>query len=142
MGTGFRTAASTLIAARKSLHPEFLLRTEYRFLEGQREAGSQILPWARASTCTRAGKATEKALEDVIQIRKARETTQTAFYTGVPETIIRSALVAIGQHLIGFVDLLEKISGVGTLIHIRVILARQLSISLANAVFAGLSSHP
>src|SRR6185295_2749513 len=58
------------------------------------------------------------------------------------ELVVLLALLRILQDLVGLADLLELELGLGVLVHVRVVLARQLPVRLLNVLLAGVFLDP
>ncbi len=91
-----------------------------------------------------AAAAAEDVAEDVAEgiaeaaAAKAATAAHVRIHAGVTVAVIRLALFRIGQHLIGFLDFLELLFGLFVVrIAVRMVLHRELAISLLDLVFRG-----
>jgi len=57
----------------------------------------------------------------------------------VTEAIVHLPLLTIAEYLVGLVDLFKAFLGVGSLVHVRVILPRQLAIGAFDRIFVGVA---
>ena len=119
-------------------------------------AAKHLLPTAAATTATtRATRAAKDVAEDVAEsfckaahaIRAAagaKAATHVGVDTGVAVLVVGRTLLRVGEHLVGLLGLLELLFGllgIVALVAVRVVLHRELAISLLDVFLGGVFCH-
>ena len=119
-------------------------------------AAKHLLPTAAATTATtRATRAAKDVAKDVAEsfckathaIRaaaRAKAATHVGVDAGVAVLVVGGTLLRVGEHLVGLLGLLELLFGllgIVTLIAVRVVLHRELAISLLDVFVGGVFGH-
>src|SRR5207249_3202322 len=138
------------VAGREARHRDRLLASEGRFLEADLEVVAEILPAPRpavpAAPPARAEEVPEQVADDVLEVAaevEARAPRRALLEGGVPEAVVEAAPLRVGEHLVGFRDLLEALLGrVAILgIAIRVVLEGKPAVRLLDVVLAREAGH-
>ena len=90
---------------------DLLLGAEDGLFEGERQAVVEVAAALRLSTPARAA---EEGVEDVAEaadVEAFEGAREGALGAGVPEAVVHGALLRVGEHLVGLVDLLEALLG-------------------------------
>jgi hypothetical protein len=93
----------------------------------------------RAAAAEAAARPAAAELEAGIPVRRRLE-----LLAGLPvaaHLVVGGPLLRIPQDLVGLVDLLEALLGVGGLAHVRVVLAGELAVGLLDVVLRGRARH-
>ena len=122
---------------RQAIENDLLSRTVKCFFERDLEIEAQIGPALRAGSpplC--AARVSKEHVEDVAERAGAEsEVAGTRAVAGGAEPIVLRALPRIGEHFVGFVDLLEIVLGPGFIVrNVRMVLARQIAIGSFDLV--------
>jgi len=150
-GFGARLRAGA-VAGWAQLLPDDLdlfLRPENRLLESNLQVVAQIRTSGRAPLrggAAHPAKATEELLEDVVEAREAGSTESAgapreSLGARVAVSVIRGAAISIAKDFVRFVDLLEAFLGIGRLVYVRVILARQAPVRAFDGVIVRIARH-
>jgi hypothetical protein len=141
----FRAAAITVTALDQGRDLDAALHAGHRFLQ------VQLHHVADVGTATRLARATaatedvaEDVPEDVVHVRAAgtAATAHAVLERGVAVGVVHAPLVAVGQHFVGFLALLE--GGLGrrvTGVAVRVELHRAATVGLLQFLVAGVAGH-
>jgi len=127
---------------------DLLLRSEDRLLKGNLQIVAQIRTSSRASLRGGAhpAEAAEELLEDVVEARETGPAESAcapgeALGARMAVTVIRGSAVGIAQDFVRFIDLLETFLGIGRLVYVRVILARQAPVGAFDGVIVRIARH-
>jgi len=144
LATGCRSAAVAGLADREARVAHLLLNTIEHVLEGDLHIVAQAATGidAAAAAPEAEGVPTEGAGEDVEDVEGARSAAE-VLRGRVTVAVIMGTALRIGEHRIGLGDLLEQLLGLRVIgVHIRVVLASQLSIRALDVGIGGLPVNP
>ena len=159
VGADFRSGAGLAagaVAVGAGLHPvdiEFLFAAEGGLLETEDQPGAQVFSGnggvGVALTAGAAAETTaEEGGEDVAQVEVLKPAAAEAagpevgVYAGVAVLVVPGALIRVGEHLVGLVDLLKLGLRLGvTGVEVRVIFLGQLTVGLFDLFVRGRAVH-
>ena len=140
-------------ARRQAIVHDLLLGARGHFLQRQAQAHAHVTAFL-AHRRAAGGLPAEEGAEDVAHAEPAAEQVLevdvAAASVGAAaagragnraEAIVCAALLRVGQHVVGLVQLFELVLGIGRLVHVRVKLARAPTERLLDLVFGRLAGH-
>jgi hypothetical protein len=138
---GLDALAGALGAGLVLLEGDLALEPEDRLLELEGEVDPQVGAPLDPLTLAGAGGGPEERLEQVLDTDPAAPpegaAADPAVDAEVAEAVVGRTLLAVGQDLVGLLDLLEAVGRAGLGVPIRVVLQHQPPVRLADVVLAG-----
>ena len=145
------TGAAAVGAGCQAVVHDFLLDARGHFLERDAQADAHVaallthrapaLALPAEERAEDVAHAAEAAAEQIVEVDVAAATAARGARNGA-EAVVLGALVRVGQHVVGLVQLLELVFGVGSLVHVGVQLTRAAAERLLDFGFGGVFRHP
>ena len=147
LGAGLGAAAVADFALFMRRDADLLLATARGFFQRDFHVVAQVRAAidVGAPAAAAGASAAEDVAEDICEIAEASEARAAAsaslrVHPGVAELVVRASLLAVRQNLVGFLDLFELLFRfLAVRVAIRVILHRQLAVSLFDVVVGGVA---
>jgi hypothetical protein len=116
-----------------------LLDTKHGIFKGYSQIVTEICatPWAGSPAISKSTKEFFKNISHIAKTREVLVSRTPTLNARMPKTIIGRPRGFIGQHLIGFVDFFESLSGLIIMVDIRMVLTRHSAISPFEILLGG-----